>query len=1599
MSHANDFLRSSLLEQVSTLIRRSSQQSGRIAQADCFARQYLSGLPVGDLEGLGADKVLGIVNGLLDFAGMRQPGAPIIRVFDPDQEQHGWASPHTVVEIINDDMPFLVDSVSMVLTRLGLGIHELVHPILAVRRNTRGELQDVAPPTGSMAQESLMHIEVDRLAEADRAKLKDELTRALADVRVAVADWQPMRAGIEQVARDLRAGPTGVSAEEGHETVAFLEWLHDQHFTFLGYRCFSLESENVTFDTGNCLGLLRDEQARVFDDAPTMSSEIRTFLTRPGLLLVTKSSRLATVHRSTHMDVIGIKQLDASGKVVGLHAFMGLFAAQAYTLNPSVIPLVRRKVVQVQSRAAFPATSHHAKALSHILETYPRDELFQISEDALFDTALGILYLQERPRTALFVRRDEFERFVSCLIYVPRDRYDMQLRLEAMQLLAAAFKGTVDSFSTQITNAPLARLQVVIRSAVGGALPTPDLRELEKKIGDLSRSWGDRLQLALVQKHGEASGLALARRWRDAFPVSYRERHDINVTVSDIQRLESVLNGAELGLNLTRPNEAKEKEARLKLVQLGRTVPLSDVLPVLEAMGLRVIAEIPHEIRPADQKDVLWLHDYHLEVAVGTPVNLAERAPAFETALARIWRAEAESDGFNRLILAAGLDWRQVVVLRAYAKYLHQIRFPLGQSYLEDALSNNPAQAAALIGLFTAQFDPAAQGDAEAAKKADAKAAEALDGVTSADEDRILRRFLNLIRSTLRTNYYLEKSYLSFKLDSQTVEDLPLPRLLVEVFVYSPVMEGIHMRGGRVARGGIRWSDRREDFRTEVLGLVKAQMVKNTVIVPVGSKGGFVLKRPPIPSGAERPVQSRQEEGIEAYRTLIRGMLDVTDNLNGNTVVPPKNVVRRDKDDPYLVAAADKGTASFSNFANQVSADYGFWLGDAFASGGSKGYDHKGMGITARGTWEAVMRHFREMGRDSQTQEFTAVGVGSMAGDVFGNALLSSRFTRLVAAFSSTHIMIDPNPDLAISYAERERLFKEEKAWKDYDRATLSPGGGIYPRSAKSIPVSPEVKALFGLKVDSVTPNEMMRAILTAEVDLLYFGGIGTYVKATRESNADVGDRACDAIRVNGRELRAKVIGEGANLALTQFGRIEFGLNGGRLNTDAIDNSAGVDTSDHEVNIKILLNAIVAEGRMTGPQRDALLAEMTDEVAQLVLRDNYLQTQAISVMEAQGPALLDSQARIMRMLEKAGRLNRAIEFLPDEETLIQRASQNKGMTRPELAILLAYAKIWVYDTVLASGMDQDPFLTGDLARYFPTPIKQRLATDLPRHRLRREIIATAVTNSMINRVGVSFVAELMEQTGHGPADVAKAYIVARDAYGLRDVWAGIEALDGKVPASVQTAMLIEANRLLERATAWVLRNVHAPFDIGTVIAELQPGIAALEATIPAILPAPTAAVLSARIAEYTKQGVPQETASKVGSMIILASAADVVRISAKNRLSIKDAGLLYFSVSQRFGLGKLRAAAQEQAAHGHWQKLAAVASIEELYGHQSSITSAVIGEAPGMAAEQALEAWLNNPARKAIAERAEGMLAEISAASRIDLSMLMAANRQLKALI
>ena len=1609
MASPDQATRDKLIGKIASEIRRRVKGKGA-KNAEEFARQYYQNVPPDDMAEQTPAELAGAVLAIWNFGKVRKNARPLIRAYNPTKKKDGWVSSHSVIEIVNNDMPFLVDSVVNEVSRQGYTVHLIVHPVVRIKRNSKGEVTsifDLEAREAESVAESFMHVEIDE--EPNAKKLREVvagLKSVLSEVRAAVEDWPKMRAEVASVLAELDANPPPLPADELDEGKQFLRWLDDGHFTFLGYReyTFPHERKHTRLDVvhGSGLGVLRQDDARVFEGVRNLASlppEVDAFVQQPKLLLIAKGNRNATVHRAVPLDAIGVKQFDESGKVTGERLFVGLFTSTAYNRSPRFIPLLRRKINQTVDAAGLHPTSHDGKALLHILETFPRDELFQIGNEDLLEISSGILHLQERQRTALFMRRDPFERFVSCLVYVPRDRHDTSLRRRFQRILERALNGTCMTFDTQLDqHSVLARIHFMIRTEPG-EIPPYDARELEARLVAAARSWSDSLREALIAGVGENRGLRLFARYAEAFSAAFQESFDAETALNDIERLESVLETGRLAMNLHRRDGQKPHEVRFKIYNLESQVPLSDVLPVLEHMGFKVISEQPFRINPRDTGSI-WMHDFGLERRDGEPVNLDEIRDNFHEAFARLWSGEMEDDGFNRLITMSGLSWRQVVILRAYAKYLRQAQAPFSQDYMEDTLARNAALVRQIVNLFETRFDPKSGKDAE--QKANGirgAITRGLDDVASLDEDRIIRRFLNMVESTLRTNFYQPgangnpKDYVSFKLDSRALEDLPLPRPLFEIFVYSPSVEGVHLRFGKVARGGLRWSDRREDFRTEILGLVKAQQVKNAVIVPVGSKGGFVVKRPPTAGGREAFLN----EGIRCYRIFISALLDLTDNLKGARVVPPQNVVRKDPDDPYLVVAADKGTATFSDIANGVAVDYGFWLDDAFASGGSAGYDHKKMGITARGAWESVKRHFREIGTDIQNEDFTVVGVGDMSGDVFGNGMLLSKHIKLLAAFNHLHIFVDPDPDPAKSWAERKRLFDlPRSSWTDYSSKILSKGAQIYDRSAKSLKLTPEIKARFNISKDNVTPNELLRALLQAKVDLLWFGGIGTYVKSSDESHADAGDRANDSIRVDGEEVGAKVIGEGANLGVTQLGRIEYARAGGRLNTDAVDNSAGVDCSDHEVNIKILLGAVEQAGNLTRRRRDTLLEKMTDEVAELVLRDNYLQTACLSVTEYIGPRLTDRLGIFMRSLERQGLLNREIEFLPDDEELADRKTDKVGLTRPELSVLLAYAKIVLYDQLLDSDFPDDSYMEGDLERYFPVPLQKKYKKQIDRHRLKREIIATVATNSIVNRVGITFAHEVMDKTGVPACDVARGYTVARTVFDMRGLWAAIEGLDNKAPAAVQAEMMMETGRLIERTTTWFLRNAPQPMDIAKCVADFGPGISTLMNGLGKLITDADGDYLRTRAEALVEKGAPPGVARDVASLRLLVPACDIVLLAGNTKTSVERAAEIYYAVGDRLSLDWLRRQAISLPIDSHWDKQAAGAIVDDLYAHQFALTDRVL-RAAGKRTKvaDAIQSWCDG--RGAIFNSTTQLVDEIRHSTSIDLAMLAVANRQLRA--
>ncbi|MBC9251313.1 NAD-glutamate dehydrogenase [Pseudomonas alcaligenes] len=1532
---------------------------------------------------------------------------PLVRVYNPDYEKHGWQSTHTAVEVLHADLPFLVDSVRMELNRRGYSIHTLQNSVFSVKRKKSGELQELLAKGSSgkeVQQEALMYLEIDRCANVGELRtLEKALLEVLEEVRLAVADFQPMKARAEALLASLDKGKAKVDGAELAEVKAFLAWLLDNHFTFLGYEEFSVVEEkqggHLVYDEASLLGLSKRLRSGLKKDELHIEQEALDYLREPRLLSFAKAATPSRVHRPAYPDFVSIRELDGKGKVIRECRFMGLYTSSVYAESVNRIPYIRRKVAEIAERSGFDRKAHLGKELEQVLEVLPRDDLFQTPVDELFSTAIAIVQIQERNKLRLFLRHDPYGRFAYCLAYVPRDVYSTETRVKIQQILMERLQASDCEFWTYFSESVLARVQFILKVDPKNRVQIDPAR-IEKEVIQACRSWKDDYASLVVESFGEAQGTQVLADFPKGFPAGYTERFAPHSAVVDMQHLLSLSDERQLVMSFYQPLAQGEQELHCKLYHADTPLPLSDVLPILENLGLRVLGEFPYKLRRADGRE-FWIHDFAFTAAEGLEIDIQQLNDTLQDAFVQIVAGAAENDGFNRLVLTASMPWRDVALLRAYARYLKQIRLGFDLGYIASTLVNHADIAKELVRLFRTRFYLARKLSAEDLEDKQQKLEQAilaaLDNVAVLNEDRILRRYLDLIKATLRTNFFQNgadgqpKHYFSFKLSPRLIPEIPRPVPKFEIFVYCPRVEGVHLRFGDVARGGLRWSDREEDFRTEVLGLVKAQQVKNAVIVPMGAKGGFIPRRLPV-GGSRDEIQA---EGIACYRIFISGLLDITDNLKEGKVVPPENVVRHDPDDPYLVVAADKGTATFSDIANGIAIDYGFWLGDAFASGGSAGYDHKGMGITAKGGWVSVQRHFRERGIDVQKDLTTVIGIGDMAGDVFGNGLLLSDKLQMVAAFNHMHIFIDPNPDAAKSFAERQRMFAlPRSSWADYDASLISEGGGIFLRSAKSIAITPQMKARFDISADKLAPTELLNALLKAPVDLLWNGGIGTYVKSSKESHADVGDKANDGLRVNGCELRAKVVGEGGNLGMTQLGRVEYGLNGGASNTDFIDNAGGVDCSDHEVNIKILLGEIVAAGDMTGKQRNKLLAEMTDAVGALVLGNNYKQTQALSLAERRARERLAEYKRLMAALEAAGKLDRALEFLPTDDELNERAASGRGLTRPELSVLISYSKIDLKEALLKSLVPDDDYLAREMETAFPAQLSKKFGEAMRRHRLKREIVSTQIANDLVNHMGITFVQRLKESTGMSAANVAGAYVIVRDVFRLPHWWKQIEALDYKVPAELQLQLMDELMRLGRRATRWFLRSRREDLDAARDVSHFAPRVAELAGRLDELLEGPAREQWLARYQSFVEAGTPEELARVVAGTSHLYTLLPIIEAADVTGQPATDVAAAYFAVGGALELSWYLQQLTGLAVENNWQALAREAFRDDLDGQQRAITIAVLQMADGPAdIEQRVSVWLEQ--HKVLVQRWLAMLAELRAASGTDYAMYAVANREL----
>jgi glutamate dehydrogenase len=1548
-------------EKIAQVAARGAKIAAELGQdpdaVQIFLNHYFRHVDAVDVDERSVGNLLGLVESHYRAAMHRPSARAVISIRTPSQQDDGWtAGGATVVQIVTDDRPFLVDSVTMEVLRQGWSIREVFHPQFLVRRDVEGNLRGIvrageADRDPTVIPESWMHLEILPPSRTDRrdslvSDLEHGLLEVLRLVEEAVEDWQKMITRSEETIEMLK-DPAFMRGHEEQAALAceLLSWLNANHFTFLGYREYDVLSDESGLQfkvrpvTG--LGILRPDQ-----DPPGTFHAVPLPDVEPELMIITKDNKKSRVHRPAYLDYIAIRIFDSEQRVIGERRFLGLFSSSAYSESVARVPVLRQKAAAVIERSGYDEASHGGKAIMDALETYPRDELFQTPLLELTAIVEKVAHLKERRQVRMFVRCDPYGRYLSCLIYLPRDRYTTAVRKRMEEILVRALGGVSVEYTARVTESVLARLHLVVRMPSGKAMDEVDVRLLERELTLATRSWDDEFA-DLIVGLDDADQLASLV---GALPEGYKEDYTPQQVVKDVVALMGLKDVHEMSMAMYVPDRPDdEAELRLKIFRREASLSLSKILPHLSLLGVDVIDERPYELALGNDQRA-FIYDFGVRVpggadAVRTRWTFQARQ-RFMEAFSASYVGDSESDGFNALVMGADLDWRDVSLLRSIGRYLRQVGITYSQSYFAQALSNNVDIARQLMQLFRIRFDPKPGLDVKARAGATTelidKIKRALNDVASLDHDRILRSFLAVIQGMIRTNFYVPgRQAIAHKLLPRQIPDLPEPRPEFEIFVYSPRVEGVHLRYGRVARGGVRWSDRAEDFRTEVLGLVKAQMVKNTVIVPVGAKGGFYCKRLPDP----REREAWLTEGLACYQLFVTSLLDVTDNIIGGVVVPPADVVRYDTDDPYLVVAADKGTATFSDVANKISVDSGFWLGDAFASGGSSGYDHKAMGITARGAWESVRRHFREMGVDPQSSDFTCVGIGDMSGDVFGNGMLLSKHIKLVAAFDHRHIFVDPQPDPARSWEERARLFAlSRSSWADYDASLLSEGGGVFPRTLKSIVITEQMRRALGIdkSIEALTPAELIKVCLKAPVDLLWNGGIGTYVKAITETNDDVGDKANDGVRVDGCEVRAKCVAEGGNLGLTQLGRVEYAERGGRINTDFIDNSAGVDTSDHEVNIKILLIGEVAAGRLSPEDRDKLLASMTNEVAELVLADNYSQNLALANSVYHSVSMAGVHEDWMERLESGGLLDRELEFLPSADAMEIRRSNHKGLTSPELATLLAYTKIVLEDEILASDLPDDPYLEDRLIEYFPSAMRQRYANQMRRHRLSREIIATVVVNEFVNESGITCFHRLSTETGARAADVIRAQVAARAIFGAGRLDKAIAALDHRITAQMQTALRMDVRTLVERATRWLVNNRPHPVDIGAAIAQFSDGVDAVQQALPDILTGREKEALEQRLKSYQAAGVPPELATAIAALPPSYAALTIVQTAAQSGVDELNVAELHFTLGQRLGLDRLLSRIIELPRDDRWQTMARAALRDDLHAVHAQLTAEVL---------------------------------------------------------
>jgi glutamate dehydrogenase len=1614
MNNLTDRAYQDILEKIAALAKEQIAEE-QVSVFTVFVQQYYAHTNLETLKSLAVESLAAAVVSHWKLAYRRLPGQTKVHVYNPNAEKDRWETKYTVLQLVTEDKPFLVDSIRMEVNRQGFNIFfSLNVGDIKLRRNAQGEIVQILAADAVLSDdgqtEAFIYMEIDKISDMDELqKLSNKFEKVLEQVNRVVKDWPEMCRRMKECLQELKRYLPHYDPEDVAGSIAFLQWLLDNHFTFLGCRDYELSQDHKTLRMikASGLGVLRDhsrskEEKRLTELPP----EARRLAFSSQVLVISKTNTKSRVHRPVYADYIGVKRFNEQGELIGERRFIGLYTSTVYHSDPRHIPLIGRKIQLVLKNSNLPLKGHAGKALLDILSSLPRDDLFQASADELTQLALGILHIQEQRVVRLFVRQDTYRRFISCLVYMPKEKLNTDLQKEMEKILVREFSGIEIGFSTLFGDSTLARVHFLIRTDPKKEL-SYDINKIEAQLIDVARSWKEELRQALIEYYGEEHGAHLIQKYNYAFPSGYRDSFPALTAVHDIEHIERISSERPLEMNFYHPKDTAVVPLRFKLFQADKPIILSDALPVLENMGLRVIDEWPQEIT-LECGQRIWINDFGVKPVYIDDIQVAQVKEIFQEAFRRIWFGEVENDGFNRLILAGQLTWREVSILRAYTKYLRQIGVPFSQTYIESVVSRNANIAKILVKLFKYYFDPKRQGEGEGDAGSIIASLEknlqtALDAVVSLDEDRILRHLLEVMKATLRTNYFQKaengkpKNWLAFKLNPARISDLPLPRPLYEIFVYSPSVEAVHLRAAKVARGGIRWSDRREDFRTEVLGLMKAQQVKNAVIVPAGAKGGFVCKR--LPENGDR--EAIMNEVIACYKTFMRGLLDLTDNLQNGVLIFPQDVVRYDEEDPYLVVAADKGTASFSDIANAIAAEYNFWLGDAFASGGSVGYDHKKMGITARGAWESVERHGRTLGLNPDKDDFTVVGIGDMSGDVFGNGMLLSRHIKLVAAFNHMHIFIDPNPNPEQSFVERQRLFNlPRSSWQDYQSALISKGGGVFSRSQKSIALSPEIKQLLEINRDFIAPDSLIRAILKAKVDLLWNGGIGTYVKASNERNADVGDRTNDGLRINGDELRCRIVAEGGNLGLTQLGRVEYALNGGLIYTDFIDNSAGVDCSDHEVNCKILLNAAVTAGDMTLAQRNQLLVEMTDEIAKLVLYDNFCQTRTISLATAHAPQELEVYRRYIEELEREGKLDRSLEFLPDEKGLLERKALGRGLTSPEIAVLLAYTKMLVKAELLEFHSLEEDYLTRILESAFPKPLRGRFSQYMQHHSLRREIIATKISNAMINDMGITFVFRLKAEIGADIASIARAYAIAHQVFAFSELVNLVEHLDDTIASETRYAIMRQVNRLIRRATRWFIYNYKEQLaDILGMASRFKLSIASLHEKLPQLVVGEEKEQWEKSVQGLQDAGVPEAVAKRIASIDHEYALLDITEAAQKNNLSLSKVAELYFMVNDRFEFTWLRSQIMKQNIETLWDTLGRVVLLDDLDIEQRHLTVSILQCVVDKQGDNktCLEQWeSDNPV---FLKRWKRLLADLRSTSELKLMMFSVVVRELVSMV